>query len=75
MAPGKVSPANVYSVWQRMNSLQAKIPIGQVKFKVHDHVRISKQKILFTKGYEQTFSTEIFRWRKLFSVDHSLSIN
>jgi hypothetical protein len=56
MAPGKVTPANVYSVWQRVNSLQAKIPIGQVNFKVHDHVRISKQKVLFAKGYEQNLS-------------------
>jgi hypothetical protein len=33
MAPGKVSPANVYSVWHRVNSLQAKIPIGQFNLK------------------------------------------
>jgi hypothetical protein len=65
MAPGKFLPANVYSVWQRVNSLQAKITIGQVKFKVNDHVRISKQKVLFAKGCEQTFSTEIFRVAKV----------
>jgi hypothetical protein len=61
MAPADVSPANVYTVWQRLNNLQARIPIGQVKFKVVDHVRISKQKVLFAKGYEKSYSTEIFR--------------
>jgi esterase/lipase superfamily enzyme len=48
-----------------VHCLQAKIPNGQVKFKVNDHVRISKQKVLFAKGYEQTFSTEIFRVAKV----------
>jgi xanthine dehydrogenase molybdopterin-binding subunit B len=48
-----------------VNRLQAKIPIGQVKFKVNDHVRISKQKVLFAKGYEQSYSTQIFRVAKV----------
>jgi hypothetical protein len=47
------------------HSLQARIPVGQVKFNVNDHVRISKQKVLFAKGYEQTFSTEILRVAKV----------
>jgi hypothetical protein len=28
---------------------------------VGDFVRISRQKVAFAKGYEQTFSTEIFK--------------
>jgi hypothetical protein len=55
----------IFTLWQRVNSLQARIPVGQVKFKVGDHVRISKQKLLFTKGYEQTYSTELFRVAKV----------
>jgi hypothetical protein len=65
MAPADVPPANVYTVWQRVNNLQARIPIGQVKFRVNNHVRISKQKVLFAKWYEQTFSTKIFRVAKV----------
>ena len=61
MAPSKVSPSNSYSVWQNVNSLRAKIPHGRVKFKVGDLVRITKQMVAFAKGYEQTFSTEIFK--------------
>jgi len=34
MAPSKVNPSNIYSVWQKMNSLRAKIPEGCAKFKV-----------------------------------------
>jgi len=41
--------------------MRAKIPHGHIKFKVGDLVRVTKQKIVFAKGYEQTFSTEIFR--------------
>jgi hypothetical protein len=41
MAPSEVSPSNIYSVWQNVNSLRAKIPRGRVKFKVGDLVRIT----------------------------------
>ena len=61
MAPSKVSPTNIYSVWQKVSSLKAKIPEGLAKFKVGDFVRITKEKVKFAKRYEQTFSTEIFR--------------
>jgi hypothetical protein len=47
-----------------MNSLWAEIPQGRVKFKVGDLVRIRK-KVKFAKGYEQTFSTKIFRVAKV----------
>ena len=61
MAPSKVSPSNIYSVWHNVNSQRGKIPHGRVKFKVRDLVRITKQKVAFAKGYEQTFLTEIFK--------------
>jgi len=61
MAPIKVSRSNIYSLWRKVNSLQAKIPHGRVKFKVGDLVRITKQKVAFAEDYEQTFSTEIFK--------------
>jgi hypothetical protein len=65
MPPADVSPANIYTVWKRVNNLQARIPVGQVKFMVGEHVRISKQKVLFAKGYEQAYSTEVFRVAKI----------
>jgi hypothetical protein len=57
--PSKLNPKNISSVWQ-MNSLRAKIPRGRVKYKVGDLVRITKEKVTYSKGYEQSFSTEIF---------------
>jgi len=59
--PSKVNSSDIYTVWQRINSLWCKIPHGRVKFKVGDLVRITKERVKFAKGYEQTFSTEIFR--------------
>ena len=61
MSPSKVNSSNIYTVWQRINRLWGKIPQGGVKFKVGDLVRITKEKVKFSTGYEQTFSTEIFR--------------
>jgi len=36
MPPSKATRSNIYSVWQKMNSLRAKIPQGIVKYKVCD---------------------------------------
>jgi len=44
-----------------VNRLRAKILQGRVKFKFGDFVRIKKEKLKFAQGYEQTFSTEVFR--------------
>ena len=41
------------------------IRVSKVKFSVGQHVRIRKEKMKFAKGGEQTFSTEIFRIRKV----------
>ena len=59
--PSKINTSNIYSVWKRMNSLWAKIPQLCVKYEVGDLVRITKEKVKFAKGYEQTFSRDIFR--------------
>jgi len=61
MPPIKVSHSNIYFVWQKTNSLRAKIPHRRVKFRVGDLVRKTKKKVKFAKGYEQKFSTEIFQ--------------
>ena len=50
MAPSKVASSNIYSVWQNVNSLRAKIPHGRANFNVGDLARITKQKVDFAKG-------------------------
>jgi hypothetical protein len=46
-------------MWRKVPG--AKISHGRVKFKFRDLVMITKEKVTFTKGYEKTFSADIFR--------------
>jgi hypothetical protein len=59
MAPAKVSDRDILAIWKRMN--RRRVRTVRAKFSVGQHVRISKEKMKFAKGYEQNFSTEIFR--------------
>ena len=44
-----------------MNVKRVRIRSVEVKFRLGQHVRISKEKMKFSKASEQNFSTEIFR--------------
>ena len=68
MPPSKFTPYKIYSVWRKVKSLRAIIPQSCVKFKVGDLVEITKEKVKFANGYEQTFSTEIFSDVKVIHV-------
>jgi transposase InsO family protein len=63
MAPTRVSDRDVLAIWRRMNEKQRRTV--KAKFSVGQHVRVSKEKMKFAKGYEQNFSTEIFRIAKV----------
>ena len=65
MAPSRVTDSDVLAIWRRMNRRRRRIRVAKVKFGVGQHVRISKEKMKFAKGGEQTFSTEIFRVTKV----------
>ena len=39
--------------------------VAKSKFRVRQHVRISKEEMNFAKGAEQNFNTEIFRIAKV----------
>jgi len=65
MAPSRVTDSDVLAIWKRMNTRRRRIRVAKVKFSVGQHVRISKEKMKFAKGGEQTFSTEIFRITKV----------
>jgi len=41
------------------------VRVEKAKYRVGQHVRISKEKMKFAKGAEQNFSTEIFRIAKV----------
>jgi len=48
-----------------MKRRRRRIRVAEVMFNVGQHVRISMEKMMFAKGGEQTFSTEIFQIVKL----------
>ncbi len=58
MAPCQVSPKNQEMVWQTLYGEPLHFP--PPRFKVGDHVRISKVKQPFRKGYLPNWSEEIF---------------
>jgi hypothetical protein len=65
LAPSQVIATNIYAVWRNVNSLKAKIRRGHVKFKINDLVRVTKEKVKFTNGYQQSYSTTIFLVAKI----------
>jgi hypothetical protein len=59
-APARVTDSDVLAIWERINEKRDRIHIAQPKFRIGQHVRISKEKIKFAKGGEQNYTTEVF---------------
>ena len=61
MRPVDVNTENEGLVWDKLyGDLILKSP-PKPKFQIGDHVRISRKRLIFTKSYEQSFSSEIFK--------------
>ncbi len=67
-APANVTHENEEDVWQKLYA-HLSSPSQKSKFSVNDHVRISKYKHVFSKGYEANWSTEIFLIDKILPTD------
>ena len=65
-APVNVSVRNAEDVWRRMYNFPSKRTYKTPRFKEGDHVRISKAKGTFEKGYSTNWRTEIFVVKKVF---------
>jgi len=65
MAPSKVTESDVLAIWRRMQQRRSHIPTALPKFRVGQHVRISKEKMRFAKGAEQNYTTEVFMINKV----------
>ena len=66
MAPADVSDTDVLTIWNKMRGKAGKTQrLSKLKFRVGQHVRISKEKMKFAKVGEQNYTTEIFKVRKL----------
>ena len=66
MAPSRVRESDVLAIWNRMMKQQLRgARQAPVVYHIGDNVRISREKIKFEKGFQQTFSTEIFKVSKI----------
>jgi len=66
MAPADVRDTDVLTIWKKKRGKAAQTRrLSKPKFRVGQHVRISKEKMEFAKGGEQNYSTEIFKIRKV----------
>jgi hypothetical protein len=65
MAPSKLTDTDKLKIWRKMRAKYTSIRSAIVKFKVGQHVRISKEKFKFEKGGERNYTTEIFRIHKV----------
>ena len=71
MAPADVNDTDVLTIWNKMCGKAGKTQrLGELKFRVGQHVRISKEKMKFAKGGEQNYNTEIFKVRKVVHRTH-----
>jgi hypothetical protein len=61
MAPANVTDKNILTIWNTLSTKCYRTRSAIPKFRVGQHVRISKEKMKFAKGSEQNYSTEIFR--------------
>ena len=61
MAPSRVSDANVLAIWLRIEAKRQSVLFATAKFRVGQHVLISKEKMKFANAAEQNFHTETFR--------------
>jgi dTDP-glucose pyrophosphorylase len=61
MAPSKVTNRDILKIWKRLQERGQRIRSARVKYRVGQHVRISKEKMIFAKGATQNYTTEIFK--------------
>lgn len=58
--PADVNDSNALAVWKTVYGPPIKTEKVHPLLRKGDHVRISKSKGIFAKGYEQNFTTEVF---------------
>lgn len=69
MKPIDVDKAAEHRLQKTVFSTKIELPSRRPKFKIGDHVRISKYKSVFEKGYTPNWTSEIFKIRKVQLTD------
>jgi hypothetical protein len=68
MTPNQVNDSNEMWIWLLNEEADEKIPKVKKHVKVGDHVRLSKAKNVFEKGYLPSWTTEIFTVSKILNT-------
>jgi len=76
MAPCSVRDTDVLTIWIKIHGKADRTRrLSKLKFRVGQHVRISKDKVKFAKGGEQNYTTEIFKVRKVVHGEDTAQIS
>lgn len=59
--PNSIKPKDVDEVFHRLFSRLAQTPRPPPKYRIGEKVRIAKNRLTFQKGYEQSFTDDVFR--------------
>lgn len=59
--PSSIKPKDVDEVFHRLFSKLAQKPRPAPKYKIGDKVRVAKTRLTFQKGYEQSFTDQVFK--------------
>jgi len=59
--PKEIKPRHVDEIISKLYSKLAKIPISPPKYLIGDKVRIAKNRLTFQKGYDKSFTDQVFR--------------
>lgn len=59
--PTEIKPKDTDEVFHRLYAKMAQTPRPRPKYLIGDVVRIAKTRLTFQKGYEQTFSDQVFK--------------
>jgi hypothetical protein len=70
-----VTDKDTLKIWKHLQQRGQRIRSAQAKFRVGQHVLIIKEKMIFAKGSEQNFSTEIFKIIKVIPKVHDRPTN
>ena len=73
MAPSRVTDSDVIKIWQRMNKHIRRVRTISARFRVGQHVRISKEKMKFKNGAEIILVGKYFELTRLLREHPGLS--
>jgi hypothetical protein len=75
IVPSKVTDTDILKIWRKMRGKQTSVRRAPVKFKVGQHVQISKEKLKFAKGVNKTTQQKYSKYISLCPELQDLCMN